>query len=1111
MKKRTWAALAAHAALAAACSPGTTGTPDPDTGPSPGTPPGGPPSAAAREHEIRGSRRHDVAIAGALDATGMDAGRLVAATQADLRGRIGAIPPGEFAELHRELSTLRGGARLETVVMRQTVGGVPIDDTYLYMAVRHDARGARLVSSSYRLFENVALDARPALSRDRAIALAQTGLRLRRPVAPRSAELVVRRLAGRLQLAWRVSFPGTYPRAFVVASGGELGRIHVIDPRIYETTGSVAGPVVHGGAPGGLGVAEVSPLPDVQVAGGALQVSADAAGRYAITVPNGTLLTATLAGRAAIVTDLAGAPLSATAPALAGGVTDLAMTTTAETGLAQSTAYAIVDQVRSFLEANGMDPARFGPPLPTNTNLNDTCNAFYDIDGRSINFFRSGGGCNNSAIDTVIAHEYGHFIDDIHGGILDGGLSEGWGDLLACLWSKQPVLAFDLFPGQPLRSCQNDYVYPPGGFDEPHSLGQAWQGFGWDVRQNLIAELGPSGDDLARSLLLPSFQSNAPDIPSAVLEVFLRDDDDGDLANHTPHWDPLIAAAAHHGVAFAAELDGTPPAPVTDLAITATELTQLDVTWTAPGDDGTTGTAAAYELRWAQFPITAENFGAALQVATAAPQPAGSHETASIVVPPGTTVFVALIAVDERGNASSLSNVATATTPGGTQVFAESAEADTGAWTATGLWHVTTRRASDGSHAFWYGKEDTGNYNTGGANSGDLTSPVIDLSGIASPLLVFDQFIDVESNPFDLTQVTVSDVNDPGHTLLIDKDTASSAGAFASRLIALTGFAGKQITLRFHFDTLDGAANSSEGWYVDHLRVIGTAQASCPHELCTMGDPLPPSCSSCAASVCAFDSFCCTSAWDAQCVQEARSTCGLTCATCGNGSCEDGETPASCPQDCRPPCAHEVCEPGVALDAVCDTCASNVCALDPFCCSVFWDRVCVEESETVCGQTCQGCAHEFCAVGDALASTCDACATSVCSSDPYCCTTAWDSRCVQEAADGCGLSCTVCSHSLCSQGTALETTCDPCVTAVCGADPYCCDHAWDQRCIDKAEATCGTVCATDRAADSLRAHRADAGRSDRADAGRSDSANAGRSDSANAGRSDSADAHNQTR
>ncbi|HMG21190.1 MAG TPA: hypothetical protein VK607_07745, partial [Kofleriaceae bacterium] len=667
-----------------------------------------------------------MAISGIPDAASADAAKLIVATQADLRGRLGAIQATDFVEIHRNLTQIKGGARLLFVTMRQTIGGVPIDGTYLYIGVRYDGRGARLVSSSYHLFENVTVDARASLPKDRAASLASQGLRFRTPTAAKTGELVVRELDGHLQLAWSFTFPGSYRRAFVVAGGPSVGRVETVDQRVYQTTGTVTGPVAHGGAPGGAGTIQIQPMPNTKVASGATTTNANNAGAYTITVPNGAPLTASLNGKASIVFDTLGIPLTATAPAVDGGTTDLPLTSANENGQSQSTAYFFVTDVRNFLEANGMDPMLFGAPLNTNTNLNDTCNAFYDPGARDINFFHSGGGCNNSAIDTVVAHEYGHFVDDFNGGITNGGLSEGWGDLLACLYSKQSIVGFDLLPGQEIRNCQNDYVYPPGGLDEVHNLGQAWMGFGWDVRQNLVAALGPdAGDALARSLILPSFQSNAVDIPAAVREVFLRDDDDGNLDNLTPHWDQLFPAAVHHNLVFAVQPDDTAPAPVMNLAVSNVSPTRIDLTWTASGDDGNMGTAATYQLRWSTSPITPANFPSANLVPTGAPKAAGSTETANATVPPSTTIFVALIVVDEQFNASTLSNVVSATTPAGTPVFSESFETGAPGWTATGLWHITTKRASDGTHAFWYGQETTGTYDTGAANSGDLTSPVI--------------------------------------------------------------------------------------------------------------------------------------------------------------------------------------------------------------------------------------------------------------------------------------------------------------------------------------------------------------------------------------------------
>jgi hypothetical protein len=47
------------------------------------------------------------------------------------------------------------------------------------------------------------------------------------------------------------------------------------------------------------------------------------------------------------------------------------------------------------------------------------------------------------------------------------------------------------------------------------------------------------------------------------------------------------------------------------------------------------------------------------------------------------------------------------------------------------------------------------------------------------------------------------------------------------------------------------------------------------------------------------------------------------------------------------------------------------------------------------------CAHDECTSGSGLASDCSACATAVCKADPYCCDIKWDSTCVYEVKDDC--------------------------------------------------------------------------------------------------------------
>jgi hypothetical protein len=51
-----------------------------------------------------------------------------------------------------------------------------------------------------------------------------------------------------------------------------------------------------------------------------------------------------------------------------------------------------------------------------------------------------------------------------------------------------------------------------------------------------------------------------------------------------------------------------------------------------------------------------------------------------------------------------------------------------------------------------------------------------------------------------------------------------------------------------------------------------------------------------------------------------------------------------------------------------------------------------------------------------------------------------------------------CSHSMCSAGAKLVSSCDPCVTKVCAADAYCCGTKWNSRCVAEVASICGQSC-----------------------------------------------------
>jgi hypothetical protein len=111
--------------------------------------------------------------------------------------------------------------------------------------------------------------------------------------------------------------------------------------------------------------------------------------------------------------------------------------------------------------------------------------------------------------------------------------------------------------------------------------------------------------------------------------------------------------------------DTTAPANVADLASPSSTASSATLTWTAPGDDGTVGTAAQYDIRYSTAVITDANFNSATQAADLpVPSTAGTGETFTVTgLTENTTYYFALKTADEVPNWSGLSNVANATTP----------------------------------------------------------------------------------------------------------------------------------------------------------------------------------------------------------------------------------------------------------------------------------------------------------------------------------------------------------------------------------------------------------------------------------------------------------------
>ena len=121
--------------------------------------------------------------------------------------------------------------------------------------------------------------------------------------------------------------------------------------------------------------------------------------------------------------------------------------------------------------------------------------------------------------------------------------------------------------------------------------------------------------------------------------------------------------------------DALAPARVSDLAAGSVPGDSLRLTWTAPGDDGGYGRAAAYELRVTTFkPQAGSADGGNAVEGLPVPGPAGDAQRVTLApAEPGATCWIWLRTRDEAGNTSGCSNVLEWTRPLGPARPAEAA------------------------------------------------------------------------------------------------------------------------------------------------------------------------------------------------------------------------------------------------------------------------------------------------------------------------------------------------------------------------------------------------------------------------------------------------------
>jgi hypothetical protein len=223
------------------------------------------------------------------------------------------------------------------------------------------------------------------------------------------------------------------------------------------------------------------------------------------------------------------------------------------------------------------------------------------------------------------------------------------------------------------------------------------------------------------------------------------------------------------------------------------------------------------------------------------------------------------------------------------------------------------------------------------------------------------------------------------------------------------------------------------------------AAASCPFcggegegACCEVNDSQGCEDFTCQQIVCASNTECCTGTWSQACADAASESCVVCDDGGGEGSCCEAKATAGCGDI---------------------TCQQIVCASDPFCCSSAWDQLCADAAGDSCVVCGGGGAGDCCEEDGNGSPGCEdaTCQQIVCTSDPFCCDTLWDSICAEAAADDCAVCSGAGQGDCCDANGSVGCEDITCQQIVCADDPFCCNVTWDSICADAADDNCA-VC-----------------------------------------------------
>ncbi|KAB2962457.1 MAG: hypothetical protein F9K16_09000 [Thermoanaerobaculia bacterium] len=275
--------------------------------------------------------------------------------------------------------------------------------------------------------------------------------------------------------------------------------------------------------------------------------------------------------------------------------------------------------------------------LTSNMNINQTCNAFWN--GSTVNFYREGNPCGNTGqLAGVFDHEWGHGLDDngTNGSISAPG--EGIADLYAAFRLNESCVGRGFFidgslcggygdPCTPASGCTGirdiDWAHRTSG--QPHTVawvnansncgsvhcrGALYAESAWDLAKRDLPTFYGMDDNTAMALATRLVFKGADNVGTwfvltngtqggcaatgGYLQFLGADDDNGNLADGTPHMQAIYAAFNRHEIACATPTvqDGgcaSAPTQAPNVTVSGND-TAADLSWSAVPN------AASYQI-----------------------------------------------------------------------------------------------------------------------------------------------------------------------------------------------------------------------------------------------------------------------------------------------------------------------------------------------------------------------------------------------------------------------------------------------------------------------------------------------------------------------------------